>query len=107
MPTSLATLPFSRRDVLILAGAGLGLAQGCAILRGGAVHPKLDPSEAKLDGDTLRIPLSDLRTIGATGTLQVKPGENLPDLLIGPDANGGWRIVTAKCPHAGCVVDWN
>ncbi len=100
----------SRRDVLIVGGSAaavLGLGSGCAILRGGAKHPILDPSASKLENGVLRIPLSELATIPAGDVLEVKAGQPYPDLLITQgEAAGQWQVITAACTHKGCTVDW-
>jgi nitrite reductase/ring-hydroxylating ferredoxin subunit len=98
----------TRRTLLVVVPAGAaGLAVGgCAILRGGASHRVLEPSQQRLQGTELRIPLAALAGIGG-GALEVKPGASHPDLLISSAGDAGWHVVTAHCTHRGCVVDWS
>jgi Rieske Fe-S protein len=81
---------------------------GCAILRGGASHPVLDPAKEHLAENQLRIPVAELGGVSAGQVLQVKPGGGHPDiLLLAPQEGGAWRGAAAHCTHRGCVVDWN
>lgn len=77
--------------------------QGCAILRGGAVHPVLVPPPGDLADGTLTLPLAAL----PQETVLVRPGPPYPELLVSPLDHGVRHVVTARCPHKGCVVDWN
>ncbi|MGQ0507925.1 MAG: ubiquinol-cytochrome c reductase iron-sulfur subunit [Myxococcaceae bacterium] len=98
----------SRRDVLVVGGAAalFGL-EGCALLKGGATHPTLNPSSARLEGGVLRIPLSELSAIPSGDVLEVKSANEYPDLLITQgEVAGTYRVITAKCTHRGCIVDW-
>jgi cytochrome b6-f complex iron-sulfur subunit len=100
----------TRRELLVLAQGGAAAAAfgGCAILRGGASHAVLEPSNEHLDGNQLRIPLAALAGVQPGQVIEVKPGGGHPDLLLlAPAAGGAWRVVTAHCTHRGCVVDWN
>jgi Rieske Fe-S protein len=100
----------TRRELLVLAQGGAAVAAfgGCAILRGGASHPVLEPSKERLDGNHLRIPTSALAGVRPGQVLEVKPGGGRPDLLLlAPPEGGPWRVVGAHCTHRGCVVDWN
>lgn len=103
----MADQPVSRRDVLIFAGAGvaaLSLTSGCAILRGGASHPKLSPSASSLEGSLLKVPLQE---VARAGVLEVKPPKPYPTLLLTAGEGGLFRVVTADCTHWGCTVDWD
>lgn len=95
--------------MLILgAGSAAGVALGgCAVLRGGAVHPKLDPSRASREGAIVRIPLDELSDVDAGEVLMVEPGQELPAFLIAArrDQPIPYAVVTAKCTHRGCIVD--
>lgn len=100
----------TRRELIVLAqgGAAAAVFGGCAILRGGASHPVLEPNKGRLDGNQLRIPVSALAGVSPGQVLEVKPGAGHPDLLLlAPLEGGDWRVVTAHCTHRGCVVDWN
>src|SRR5262245_50327244 len=100
----------TRRSLLVLAQGGVaaGAFGGCAVLRGGASHPVIEPSQAQLQGNQLRIPTSALAGAQPGHVLEVKPGAGRPDLLLlAPPAGGAWRVVTAHCTHRGCIVDWN
>jgi nitrite reductase/ring-hydroxylating ferredoxin subunit len=100
----------TRRRLLVVAptGAAAGLAfGGCALIRGGASHPVLEPAQQRLVGSELHIPLAALSGVAGGGALEVKPGSSHPDLLISSAGQGGWHVVTAHCTHRGCVVDWN
>jgi cytochrome b6-f complex iron-sulfur subunit len=101
----------TRRELLVLAQGGVATAAfgGCAIIRGGASHPVLEPSKEALQGTQLRISLASLASVQAGQVLEVKPGSGRPDLLLlAPAAAGGdWRVITAHCTHRGCIVDWN
>jgi Rieske Fe-S protein len=100
--------PVTRRHLLVLgkmAVATLGFG-GCAVLRGGARHPVLEPSQQRLEGNTLLIPLAVLTGLGPTEALEARPGGGHPDLLVRHD-KGSWQAITAHCTHRGCVVDWN
>jgi cytochrome b6-f complex iron-sulfur subunit len=100
----------SRRTLLVLAPGGAAMAAlgGCAILRGGASHPVLDPGKEHLTENQLRIPVADLGGVSPGQILQVKTGGGHPDfLLLAPHEGGVWRGVAAHCTHRGCVVDWN
>jgi nitrite reductase/ring-hydroxylating ferredoxin subunit len=98
----------TRRSLLVLAPTGAaGVALGCAIIRGGASHPVLEPTQQRLEGNELRIPVAALAPVAGGGALEVKPGAPHPDLLISATASGGWQAITAHCTHRGCIVDWN
>jgi Rieske Fe-S protein len=100
----------TRRKLLVLAPGGVAAAAfgGCAVIRGGASHPVLDPGKAQLEGNQLRIPLASLSALRAGDVLEVKPGNGRPDLLLlAPPPGGTWRVVTAHCTHKGCVVAWS
>jgi Rieske Fe-S protein len=98
----------TRRSLLVIAPtSAAGVAFGCAVIRGGASHPALDPKQQKLQGNELRIPVAALAGIGGGGALEVKPGAPHPDLLISAAPSDGWQVVTAHCTHRGCIVDWN
>jgi Rieske Fe-S protein len=97
----------TRRHLLVLGPGGLAaVGFGCAILRGGARHPVLDPGQQRLEGTTVSIPLAALAQLAPGEALEVKPGGTHPDLLL-RHADGGWQAITAHCTHRGCVVDWN
>jgi Rieske Fe-S protein len=98
----------TRRKLLVVVptgAAGLALG-GCAILRGGASHKVLEPSQQTVQGSQLRIPLAALSGVG-TGAVEVKPGAPHPELLISSAGESGWHVITAHCTHRGCVVDWS
>jgi Rieske Fe-S protein len=98
----------TRRKLLVVGKTGaaaLGLG-GCAIIRGGARHPVLEPGRQRLEGGSLFIPLAALAALGPGEALEVKPGGAHPDLLVRRDG-AGWQAVTARCTHRGCIVDWN
>jgi Rieske Fe-S protein len=100
----------SRRQLLVLAQGGVAAAAfgGCAVIRGGASHPTIEPPQAAMQGDQLRVPVSALAAVQPGHVVEVKPGGGRPDLLLLAPAPGGeWRAVTAHCTHKGCVVDWN
>ena len=101
----------TRRQLLVLAQGGVAASAfgGCAVLRGGASHPVLDPGKQRLEGSILRIPLSELAGARPGEVLEVKPGGGRPDLLLlgSPEGGGTWTVVTAHCTHRGCVVGWN
>jgi nitrite reductase/ring-hydroxylating ferredoxin subunit len=100
----------TRRSLLVLAQSGVAATAlaGCAILRGGASHPVLAPSQERIDGNQLRIPIAALADVLAGQVLEVKPGGGRPDLLLlAPPAGGLWSAVAAHCTHRGCVVGWN
>ena len=97
----------TRRRLLVLGKTGAtGMALGgCAIIRGGARHPVIGPTDERVEGNSLRVPLAALASAG--GVVELKPGGPYPDLLVAPGEGGGYRVVTAHCTHRGCVVDWN
>ncbi|MCU0697747.1 MAG: Rieske 2Fe-2S domain-containing protein [Myxococcaceae bacterium] len=98
----------SRRDVLVFGASAFALgASGCAILRGGAVHPQWKASQASLVGDTLTVPLADVVAVGPGKVLEVRLGPSHKDLLLSPRADGGVNVVTGACPHNGCIVDFD
>jgi len=78
------------------------------MLRGGASHPTVETAQTKLEGDHLRVPVTALAAVQPGHVVEIKPGNGHPALLLlAPAAGGQWRVVTAHCPHRGCVVDWN
>jgi Rieske Fe-S protein len=98
----------TRRNLLVLgktavAAWGVG---ACAVIRGGARHPRLEPSQQRVDGNTLFIPLAALGGLKPGEVLEVKPGGAHPDLLVRHE-DSGWQVITAHCTHRGCIVDWN
>ena len=100
----------TRRKLLVLVPGGVAAATfgGCALIRGGATHPVLEPSKQTLQGNQLRVPMTALAQVQAGQVLELKPGGGRPDLLLlAPAAGGAWRAITAHCTHKGCVVDWN
>jgi nitrite reductase/ring-hydroxylating ferredoxin subunit len=102
--------PFAlrRRDILVVGGAAtLFSATGCAILRGGAVHPLYAKSDAALKDGVLRVPLADLAALKPGEVLEVHPGKPYGHVLIAPDGKGGWLAAKARCPHKGCIVDFD
>jgi cytochrome b6-f complex iron-sulfur subunit len=101
-------MPTTRRDVLVFGASAFALgASGCAILRGGAIHPRWTASEASLSGDTLTVPLADLRAVGEGKVLEVRLAPAHQDLLLSPRADGGVNVVTAACTHNSCTVDYD
>ncbi len=100
----------TRRDLFVLAQTGAAAAAfgGCAIIRGGASHPVVEPSKVSSQGSQLRIPTASLAGAPPGQVLELKPGGGHPDLLLlAPSEGGVWRVITAHCTHRGCVVDWN
>jgi Rieske Fe-S protein len=100
----------TRRELLVIAQCGTaGLAlDGCAMIRGGAVHPTLGADQGKVEGDSLRVPMASLEKLQPGEVLAVKPGGGHPDvLLLAPAAGQSWRAIAAHCTHRGCVVDWD
>lgn len=100
----------SRRQVLVFgAGAALlGVAPGCAVLRGGARHEVLAMSRASLEADVLRVPLEELAKVDAGEVLEVQPGGTYAPLVIAKGPSPGiYAVVTAACPHRGCTVDFD
>lgn len=98
----------SRRDVLVFGASAFALgASGCAILRGGAVHPQWAASQASLTKELLTIPLADIRAVGEGRVLEARLEPAFRDLLFSPRADGTVVVVTANCPHRGCVVDFD
>jgi Rieske Fe-S protein len=98
----------TRRDVLVFGASAFALgASGCAILRGGAVHPQWKVSKASLVGDVLTVPLGDVRAVGEGKVLEVRLSPTHKDLLLSPRADGGVHLITASCPHNGCIVDFD
>ena len=98
----------SRRDLLVFGASAFALgASGCAILRGGAVHPQWAASTASLTNDVLTIPLADIRAVGEGRVLEARLRPAFRDLLFSPRADGSVVVVTANCPHNGCVVDFD
>ena len=104
----------TRRELFALAhfGAGAvglaGVAEGCALIRGGASHPALGADQSRLEANLLRIPLASLASLGPGEIRSVAPGGGHPSiLLLAPGPGEAWRAVSAHCTHRGCVVDWN
>src|SRR4051794_36487294 len=96
----------TRRDLLVLAQCGTtSLAFGsCALIRGGASHPALASDQGKMEGNTLRVPVSALGAMKPGEVLAVKPGGGHPDiLLLAPAPGGAWQAITAHCTHRGCI----
>jgi Rieske Fe-S protein len=97
----------TRRRLLVLGQAGMALGfGGCAILSGGARHPVLEPSQQRLEGKRLFIPLAALASLPRAEVMEAKPGGAQPDLLL-RRTDAGWQAITARCTHRGCVVAWN
>jgi Rieske Fe-S protein len=97
----------SRRDVLVFGGSAFALgASGCAILRGGAVHPQWEASKAVLQTNELRLPLEEVKRVGPGRVLQAKLEPGHRDLLFGLFPDGSVAVITANCTHNGCVVDF-
>jgi Rieske Fe-S protein len=97
-----------RRDMLVFGGAALaamGVSSGCAFLRGGAKHPRVQVSAAAITGNILRIPVSEL-TMPVGEVLEVKPGKPYSDFLITRMSDQSFRVITADCSHMGCTVDF-
>lgn len=94
----------SRRDLLVV-GAAATVLGGCAFLRNGAKHPKFVPSTAEVTGNTLTIPLAELKETDSD-VLQIKLGEGKEDILV-RHVNGEYLVVGAVCPHHGCIVDFD
>lgn len=93
-------MPTTRRDVLVFGASAFALgASGCAILRGGAIHPRWKASDASLSGDTLTVPLADVRAVGEGKVLEVRLAPAHQDLLLSPRADGGVNVVAAACTH--------
>ena len=100
----------TRRELFVLAQTGAAVAAfgGCAIVRGGAPHPVIEPGNVSSQGSQLRISTASLAGASAGQVVEVKPGSGRPDLLLlAPSEGGAWRVITAHCTHRGCVVDWN
>lgn len=98
----------TRRDLLVFGASAFALgASGCAILRGGAVHPQWRPSEANLEHETLSLPLAEVRSVGEGRVLEARLAPAFRDLLLVPRPDGGVLVVTSHCPHNGCVVDYD
>jgi hypothetical protein len=81
----------TRRQLLVLAQGGVaaGAFGGCAVLRGGASHPVLAADKQSLEGNALRIPVSQLAAVGPGQVLEVKPGAGRPDVLLLGAPQGG------------------
>jgi Rieske Fe-S protein len=82
------------------------LLTGCAFLKGGASHPTVS-AEDRVQGGTLRLAVRDLPFAEGDDVVRIKPGGDHPQLLVRKVAAGQFDIVTAKCSHLGCVVQWN
>jgi len=88
----------TRRRLLVLAPGGVAAAAfgGCAVIRGGASHPVLDPGKAQLEGNLLRIPMASLSGLQAGEVLESKPCSGRPDLLLlAPPPGGTWSDLPA------------
>ncbi len=99
-------MTIGRRDVLWFVG-GLAVwaeTSGCALLRGGAVHPKLK-SGARLEGTTLRVPLGELAPVKDGRVLQIVPPAPYPELVVAMNGDA-FVVAAAECTHLGCTVDW-
>ena len=100
----------TRRELLVVAQCGpTSLAfGGCALIRGGAAHPVLASDQGKVEGNTLRVPLSSLAAMKPGQVLAIKPEAGHADLLLlAPAAGESWQVITAHCTHRGCIVDWD
>jgi cytochrome b6-f complex iron-sulfur subunit len=100
----------TRRELLRLVQGGTATVAlgGCAVLAGGASHPVIAPDQVTLRENELRIPTTALAAVQPGSVVEVKPGAGRPDLLLlGPQAGGEWRVITAHCTHKGCVVGWD
>lgn len=97
----------SRRDVIVFGASALALGlPGCAILRGGAVHPQWERSKATLSGTVLTVPLDEVRRVGEGRVLEAKLEPQFKDLLFSPQPDGSVLVVTAACSHNACTVDF-
>ncbi|MBL8920514.1 MAG: Rieske 2Fe-2S domain-containing protein [Myxococcaceae bacterium] len=97
----------TRRDVLVFGGSATALGlSGCAILRGGAVHPQWERSKASLEGTVLKLSLDEVRRVGEGRVLEAKLEPQFKDLLFSPQADGTVLVVTAACTHNACTVDF-
>lgn len=107
MKDELVTL--SRRGLLIAGGATVtaGLAQSCAMLRGGASHPEWSPATELIHEGRLRVPASELSRARAEGGLLVTAPEPHEAVLLAARADGSWTAVGADCTHWGCTVDYD
>lgn len=97
----------TRRDVLVFGASATALGlSGCAILRGGAVHPQWVQSAAALQGTTLTLPLAEVRQVGEGKVLHAKLEPVFRDVLLSPQADGSVLAITAECSHNACIVDF-
>jgi Rieske Fe-S protein len=85
------------------AGAALG---GCAMIRGGASHPNYSAAPSHIQGDALRLPVSQM-TFPSSGVLLVIPGGDWPKLLVRRDPDGTYAVASANCTHFSCVLGWD
>ena len=102
----------TRRQLFVIVEAGAAAAataafSGCAVLRGGASHPVLASNQQQLEGTSLKVPVSSISAMKPGDVMELKPGNNHPDLLLLAQAGGTWEAITAHCTHRGCVVGWN
>jgi nitrite reductase/ring-hydroxylating ferredoxin subunit len=94
------TDPDRRTFLAVLGGAA---ASGCALLRGGAAHPRVS---ARMEGG-LRIPLASAPQLQQPGgVVIVSPPGSKQSLLVARTADG-YLAVSAECKHWGCTVDFN
>src|SRR5262245_17342128 len=96
-----------RRALLVLGGATVAELAGCAILRGGASHPELKPPASAISGNTVKVPLAELKKLNPGESLLLKLPPPVSLILIAPLDDGTYRAASAECTHQGCTVDFN
>lgn len=92
---------------MLIVGAAAMTFGGCTLLRGGAKHPTIEKSLAKVSGRTLSIPMDEVSKMPFGEVLQVKLGKPHPDLLIARRNERDFLVSTADCTHRGCTVDFD